>query len=123
MCAGYDVISRCWQIISLGNRLGHQSTWYQLNYFVLNQDVPEEARPIIEETMLAEFYFHETDIVAHCYSDEIESTARVVHASNYDAAIMRGCSRRFVQSLELRVIVVIIHLQLIHQNLLNPHHI
>jgi hypothetical protein len=93
--AGYDVLSRCGQIISLGNRLAHQSTMYQLNYFVSNQDVPEEARPIIEETILAEFSFHETDIVAHCYSDEIESTARVVYASNYDSTIMRGLLKTF----------------------------
>jgi hypothetical protein len=71
LCAGYDVLSRCGQIISLGNRLGHQSTWYQLNYFVSNQDVPEEARPIIEETMLAEFSFHENNIVAYCNSDDV----------------------------------------------------
>jgi hypothetical protein len=95
LCAGYDVLSRCGQIISFGNRLGHQSTWYQLNYFVSNQDVPKEARPIIEETMLAEFSFHETNIVAHCYSDEIESTARVVSASNYDSTIMRGLFKTF----------------------------
>jgi hypothetical protein len=75
---------------SLGNRLGHQSTWYQLSYFVSNQDVPGEARPIIEDTMLAEFSFQETNVVAHCYSDEIESTARVVHAGNYDSTRMRG---------------------------------
>jgi hypothetical protein len=96
MCAGYDVLSRRGHIILLGNRLGHQSTYYQLNYFVSNQDVPEEARPIIEETMLAEFhFFYEIDIVAHCYSDEIESTARVVHASNYDSTIMRGLFKTF----------------------------
>jgi hypothetical protein len=62
---------------------------------VLNQDVLEEARPIIEETMPAKLYFHETDIVAHCYSDEIESTARVVHARNYDSTIMRGLFKTF----------------------------
>jgi hypothetical protein len=95
LCAGYDVLSRCGQILLLGNRLGHQSTLYQLNYFLLNQDVPEEARPIIEETMLAEFSFHKTDIIAHCYSDEIESTARVVHARNYDSTIMRGLFKTF----------------------------
>jgi hypothetical protein len=39
--AGYDVISKCGKIISLGNMLGRQSTWYQLNYFVSNQYVPE----------------------------------------------------------------------------------
>jgi hypothetical protein len=90
LCAGYDVLSRCGHIILFGNRLGHQSTWYKLNYFVSNQDVPKEARPIIEETMLAEFFFHETNIVAHSYSDEIESTAIVVHACNYDSTIMRS---------------------------------
>jgi hypothetical protein len=95
MCAGYDGLSRHGQRISLGNRLGHQSTWYELNYFVSNQDIPEESRPIIEETILADLSFHETDIVAHCYSDEIESTARVVHASNYDSTIMKGLFKTF----------------------------
>jgi hypothetical protein len=66
-----------------------------LNYFLSNQDFPEEARPIIEETVLAEFSFHDKDIVSHCYSDEIESTARVVHASNYDATIMWGLFKTF----------------------------
>jgi hypothetical protein len=46
--------------------------------------------------MLAEFSFHETDIFAHCYSDGIESTARVVHASNYDSTIMRGLFKTFL---------------------------
>jgi hypothetical protein len=120
LCAGYDVLSRCGQIISLGNRLGHQSTWYQLNYFVSNQDVPEEARPIIEETMLAEFSFHETDIVAHFYSDEIESTARVVHASNYDSTIMRGLFKTFYPVSRVVCGRFIVHLQLIQHNLSNP---
>jgi hypothetical protein len=95
LCAGYDILSRCGQIILLGNMLGHQSTWYQLNYFVSNQDVPEEARPIIEETMMAEFSFHDTNIVAHCYSDGTESTARVVHGSNCDSTLMRGSFKTF----------------------------
>jgi hypothetical protein len=45
--------------------------------------------------MLAEFSFHETNIVAHCYSDDIECTARVVHASNYDSTIIRGLFKTF----------------------------
>jgi hypothetical protein len=92
---GYDIVSRCGHIIPLGNRLGHHSTWYQLNYFMSNQDVPEEARLIIEETMLADLPFHKTDIVAHCYIDEIESTARMVHASNYNSTIMMVLFKTF----------------------------
>jgi hypothetical protein len=101
----------------------HQSTCYQLNYFLPNQDVPEEARSVIKEAMLMELSCDETDIVAHYCSDEIQNTVRVVHASKYDATLMRVCSRHFVQYLELRVVVDMGHHQLIQHNLLNPRHI
>jgi hypothetical protein len=80
--------------IAVSDRQLHYST-YQLNLFLFNQDIPEEARPIVQEPMLTEVALLETYIGADGCSDDIKSTAIVVHANKYNATMMMGFFKTF----------------------------
>jgi hypothetical protein len=65
---GYDITSRCACIISLGDYYmdneGKVMGIYKLNFFIFNQDIPTESRPVAPDPMLINITIHEMEIVA-----------------------------------------------------------
>jgi hypothetical protein len=96
---GYDITSRCARIIYLGDYYmdneGKVMGIYKLNFFIFNQDIPTESRPVAPNPMLINITIHEMEIIADCSNDCIESTARAVHYKKYEPVTARGIFNNF----------------------------